>query len=175
MDFIIKLPTSHGYDSIWVVCDQFTCGAHFIPCKETITAPKLAWLFLDQIFRYHGLPESIISDRGSVFISQFWKELTRLLQVNARTSTAYHLQTDGLSERTNQTLKTYLRAYVSYQQDDWVDYLPLAEFAFNNAENSSIKQTPFHAMTGFHPVANPPHLGSRAGLGSSCLQFCHPA
>ncbi len=132
MDLIVKLPVSHGYDSIWVVCDRLTRGAHFIPCNETIDAPGLAWLFLDRIFRYHGLPDSIVSDRGSVFVSRFWKELMSLMKTEIRSSTAYHPQTDGLTERTNQTLETYLRAYCSYQQDDWVDYLPLAEFAFNS-------------------------------------------
>ncbi|GJF00476.1 hypothetical protein PsYK624_167640, partial [Phanerochaete sordida] len=99
--------------------------------------------------------ESIISDRGSLFVSHFWKELTSLLQVDHRTSTAYHPQTDGLTERTNQTLETYLRAYCSYQQDDWVDYLPVAEFAFNNAENASTKQTPFYANFAYHPAFEP--------------------
>jgi hypothetical protein len=77
------------------------------------------------------------------------------LQVDARHSTAYHPQTDGLTERTNQTLETYLRAYVSYQQDDWVDYLPLAEFSFNSLENSSTKVAPFYANLGFHPTFEP--------------------
>ena len=155
MDFIVKLPVSHGYDSIWVVCDRLSRAAHFIPCNESITAPELAWLFLDRIFRYHGLPDSIISDRGSLFVSCFWSELMALLQVDIRTSTAYHPRTDGLTERTNQTLEGYLRVYCSYQQDDWVDYLPVAEFAFNNLENASTKQTPFFALTGFHPTFEP--------------------
>jgi hypothetical protein len=155
MDFIVKLPASHNYDSIWVVCDRLTRYAHFIPCQETLSAPDLAWLFLDRIFRLHGLPDSIVSDRGSVFISKFWTELTALLKIDTRTSTAYHPQTDGLTERTNQTLETYLRAYCSYQQDDWVDYLPLAEFAFNNLENSSTHQTPFFANYAYHPTFEP--------------------
>lgn len=155
MDYIVKLPLSHGYDSIWVVCDRFTRYAHFVPCNETLDAPGLAWLFLDRIFRYHGLPDSIISDRGSTFVAQFWCELTKLLQVQLKHSTAYHPQTDGLTERTNQTLEAYLRAYVSYQQDNWVDYLPLAEFAFNNSVNASTKQTPFFANYGFHPSFEP--------------------
>jgi transposase InsO family protein len=155
MDFIVKLPTSHNYNSIWVVCDQLTRYSHFIPCQETLTAPDLAWLFLDQIFRLHGLPDSIISDRGSVFISKFWSELTSLLKIDTCTSTAYHPQTNGLTERTNQTLETYLCAYCSYQQDDWVDYLPLTEFAFNNLENSSTRQTPFFANYAFHPTFEP--------------------
>ncbi|KAL1942197.1 hypothetical protein VTO73DRAFT_6261 [Trametes versicolor] len=155
MDFIVKLPRSHGYDSIWVVCDRLTRYAHFIPCNETLDAPGLAWLFLDRIVRYHGVPDSIISDRGPTFVSQFWRELSNHLQTELKHSTAYHPQTDGLTERTNQTLETYLRAYVSYQQDDWVDYLPLAEFAFNNAINLSTNQTPFYANYGFHPSFEP--------------------
>ncbi|OJT06055.1 Transposon Tf2-12 polyprotein [Trametes pubescens] len=155
MDFIAKLPVSHGYDSIWVVCDRLTRYAHFIPCNEPMDAPGLAWLFLDRIFRLHGLPSSIISDRGSTFVSKFWTELTALLQVDLKHSTSYHPQTDGLTERTNQTLETYLRAYVFYQQDDWADYLPLAEFAFNNHASDSTKQAPFFANYGFHPAFDP--------------------
>ncbi|RXW13329.1 hypothetical protein EST38_g12526 [Candolleomyces aberdarensis] len=155
MDFIVKLPKSHNYDSIWVVCDRLTRAAHFVPCVEDMSAQDLAWLFIDRIFRYHGLPDSIVSDRGSVFISNFWKALTSRLDIKARHSTAYHPRTDGLTERTNQSLETYLRAYCSYQQDDWVDYLPLAEFVFNNNENSSTKQSPFFANYGFHPTFSP--------------------
>jgi transposase InsO family protein len=155
MDFIVKLPLSHGYDSIFVVCDRLTRAAHFIPCRESMTAPDLAWLFLDRIFRLHGLPHSIVSDRGSLFVSNFWRSLMTLLKVDLRTSTAYHPQTDGLTERTNQTLEAYLRAFCSYQQDDWVDYLPLAEFSFNNLENSSTHQTPFFANLAYHPTFEP--------------------
>lgn len=108
-----------------------------------MTAPDLTRLFLDRVFRLHGLPNSIISDRSSLFVSHFWRELTRLLQIDSHYSTAYHPQTDGLTEYTNQTLKTYLRAYCSYQQDDWNDFLPLAEFSFNSLENASTKLTPF--------------------------------
>jgi hypothetical protein len=82
MDFIVKLPVSHGYDSIWVVCDRLTRAAHFVPCNETISAPDLAWLFLDRIFRLHGLPSSIISDRGSVFVSNFRQALTSRLNID---------------------------------------------------------------------------------------------
>ncbi|KAJ8502741.1 hypothetical protein ONZ45_g11483 [Pleurotus djamor] len=155
MDFIVKLPLSHNYDSILVVCDRFTRAAHFIPCSETITSPDLAWLFLDRIFRYHGLPSSIISDRGSVFVSKFFTAFCNLVGIKIKSSSAYHPQTDGLTERTNQTLETYLRAYCSYQQDDWVDYLPLAEFAFNNLINSSTNTTPFFANYAFHPKFEP--------------------
>ncbi|OJT10654.1 Transposon Tf2-12 polyprotein [Trametes pubescens] len=155
MDHIVKLPPSHGFDSVWVVCDRLTRYAHFIPCTESSDAPEFAWLFLDRIFRHHGMPESIVSDRGPVFVSRFWNTLTSLLHTKLKYSTAYHPQTDGLTERTNQSLETYLRAYVSTQQDDWVDYLPLAEFAFNNHVNASTKQSPFYANLGYHPTFDP--------------------
>ena len=177
MDFIVKLPASHGCDSIWVICDRFTRAAHFIPTVETLTAPDLALLFLNHVFKYHGLPESIVSDRGSVFVSQFWREVMRLIDVKLKPSTAYHPQTDGLTERTNQTLETYLRAYCSYQQDDWVDYLALAEFAFNNLVNSSTQQTPFFANLGFHPTFEP-RITERSTVPAAanlaaCLEIIH--
>ena len=155
MDHIVKLPGSHGYDTIWVICDRLTRYAHFIPYTESSTAADLAWIFLARIFIYHGMPESIISDRGTTFISAFWKEFTSLLQTRLNFSTAHHPQTDGLTERTNQTLETYLRAYVSAQQDDWTDYLPLAEFAFNNHIHSSTRTSPFYANLGYHPTFDP--------------------
>ena len=151
MDFIVKLPPSHGYDSIWVVCDRMTRAAHFVPIRESMDAPELSRLFLDRIFRHHGFPHAIVSDRGTVFISSFFTQLMKACGTKMKPSTSFHPQTDGLTERTNQTLETYLRAFCSYQQDDWVDYLALAEFVFNNTVNSSMQQTPFCANMGYHP------------------------
>ena len=105
--------------------------------KDLVALPDTSQVFLGQGVLDPG------PDRGPIFVSNFWKELTKLLKIDLRTSTAYHPQTDGLTERTNQTIEAYLRAFCSYQQDDWVDYLPLGEFAFNNHENSSTHQTPF--------------------------------
>ena len=127
MDFIVKLPLSHGYDSIWVVCDRMMCPAHFIPVCENMDAPQLACLFIDHIFQHHSFPQAIISDHSSTFVSSFFTNLMKLCSVKMKPSTAYHPQTDGLTERTNQT---YLRVFCSYLQDDWVDYLALAEFSF---------------------------------------------
>ena len=152
MDFIIILPASHVYDSIWVICDQMTCTAHFIPTCETMDTPQLSHLFLDHIFCYHGFPQSIILDHSSVFISSFFTNLMKLCGTKMKISTAYHPQMDRLTERTNQTLETYLRAFCSYQQDNWVDYLPLAEISFNNSVNSSTQQTPFYPNFGYHPT-----------------------
>jgi hypothetical protein len=154
MDFIVKLPKSKAKDSIWVIVDKFTKMAHFIAILESITAKELALLFIREIVRIHGIPRSIISDRGAVFASKFWRQVWKILGTTTKLSTAYHPQTDGQTEIVNQTLERYLRTYCSYQQDDWVDLLPLAEFCYNNATHTSTKQTPFFANYGRHPLTN---------------------
>ena len=102
-------------------------------------------------FWHHGLPDDILSDRGPQFISTFWKHLFGLLQIDCKLSSSYHPETDGQTERTNQTLEQYLRCFINYQQDDRVDYLHFAEFSDNNSVHSSTKLTPFFANTGVHP------------------------
>lgn len=154
MDFIVKLPCSHSFDSIWVLVDHFTKGAHFIPCNESMTASDLASLFIQHFFRLHGLPDKIVSDWGPSFVSAFWLAVQKALHMKSAPSTAYHPQTDGQTERTNQTLETYLRHFSSHRQDDWVDWLPVAEFCFNNSMSASTKLTPFFSWQGFHPRAN---------------------
>lgn len=150
-DMIVKLPLSDGYDSIWVVIDRLTKMAHFIPCYESMSSEDLADLYLLHVFRLHGLPSSITSDRGSTFASAFTRRLHELLGITTRLTTAYHPQANGQTERTNQTLETYLRSFISYQQDDWVTLLPLAEFAFNNATSDSTQKSPFFANYGYDP------------------------
>ena len=120
-------------DSVLVFVDRMTKMSHFIACLKTTSAPDFARLFVAHIVRLHGLPDSIVSDRGSIFTSNFWSTLASILQINPRKSTAFHPQTDGQTERMNQTLGTYLRIFVNQEQDDWFDLLPLAEFAYNNA------------------------------------------
>ncbi|KAE8218058.1 hypothetical protein CF319_g7988 [Tilletia indica] len=155
MDHAVDLPVSQGFDSIWIVVCLFSGEAHFVPCHKSDDANTLAQQFLANIFRLHGLPDRIISDRGATFISQFWRRLLHLLDVKASPSTAYHPQTNGKSERTIQTLEAYLRCYISYHQDDWAAWLPLAEFAFNNARSASSEQSPFFITRGFHPTFTP--------------------
>ncbi|SPQ99093.1 unnamed protein product (mitochondrion) [Plasmodiophora brassicae] len=152
MDFIVKLPRSIGFDSILVVVDRFSKMAHFIPCNETTTAAQLADLFLCNIFRLHGLPTDIVSDRGPQFISKFWKQLLNRLGVQRNLSSARHPESDGQTERVNQTLEQYLRTYVNFQQDDWASWLPIAEFAYNDACHSSTGMSPFFANYGYHPA-----------------------
>jgi hypothetical protein len=125
--------------------------AHFVPTTTDADATQTAELFMREIFRLHGLPRSIISDRDSKFTSKFWQELMRILQVKLKFSTAFHPQTDGQTERTHRTLQEMLRNYVNHQQDDWTEHLPMIEFAYNNSFQESIQTTPFFANTGEHP------------------------
>ena len=153
MDFITGLPKSGGYTQIWVVVDRLSKMAHFIPMVTGAKSPAkdLATTFAREIWRLHGLPSDIVSDRGSVFISGFWKELMEHLGIELNMSTAFHPQTDGQTERVNQVLETYLRHYANFQQDDWVDLLPLAEHAYNTATSETTKVSPFFANYGFNP------------------------
>src|SRR5215472_9360424 len=125
--------------------------SHFIPCLKSTSAPEFARLFVSYIVKLHGLPDSIVSDRGSIFTSHFWSTLATILKIDPRRSTAFHPQTDGQTERMNQTLETYLRIFCNHEQDDWFDLLPLAEFAYNNASQESTRMSPFYANYGFHP------------------------
>lgn len=154
VDYIVKLPLSKGFDSVMVVVDHFSKSAHCIPAKETWKADQLAEAFVDQIFRLHGLPETIVSDRGTTFMSHFWNLVVSQLKINPTPSTAFHPQTDGQVERINALLEDYLRHYVSLEQTDWAHWLALAEFSYNNTPSASTKCSPFFAIHGFHPRFN---------------------
>src|SRR5271169_188234 len=108
-DFVTDLPVSKGYDSLFVVGDRLTKMFHLVPCTKTTTAPEFAQIFIDYVIRLHGIPDSIVSDRGSIFTSQFWTALSKALNLKKRLSTAFHPQTDGQTERMNQTVEQYLR------------------------------------------------------------------
>ena len=151
MDFITDLPFSEGHDSILVVMDRFTKMVHFIPCSKAISDLKTTNLILANVVRLHGLPDDIVSDRGAPFISHFWKRLFHILGTTTKLSTTFHPQTNGKRERVNQVLEQYLRCVMSYQQDNWTTFLPLAEFAYNNTLHSSIRTSPSFANIGFQP------------------------
>jgi len=125
--------------------------SHFIPRAKDLDVRQFANLFMKEIVRLHGLPHDVITDRGTLFTSDLWKETTGKLGIERRLSTAFHPQTDGETERTNAILEEYLRAYINYQQDDWRGYLLLAEFAYNNGYQETIKDTPFVANYGINP------------------------
>src|ERR1700761_1542301 len=147
LDFITKLPSSQGYDSILTITDQgCTKMAHFVPCNEAITAEETAQIFLEVIVRRYGLPNKTISDRDPRFTSKFISELCRTLGIQQNISSAYHPRTDGQSERNNQWVETYLRFYTNHQQTDWVTHLPLAKFAHNSWKNETTKSSPFFLL-----------------------------
>jgi len=113
-DFITKLPLAQGYDTILVVVDRLTKMVHFIPTTERTSAEGLARLFRDNVWKLHGLPESIISDRGPQFTAGLMRELNQILQIKSKMSTAFHSQTDGQMERVNQELEQYLRMFIDH-------------------------------------------------------------
>ena len=151
MDFITDLPTSDGYDTVLVVIDRLTKMSHFIPCEKSLDAGQFATLFLKEIIRLHGIPREIITDWGSLFTSDLWTKITEKLGIERRLSTAFHPQKDGETEQTNGILEQYLRAYVNYQKDNWNELLPMAEFAYNNSYQETIKTRPFYANYGVNP------------------------
>jgi len=122
-----------------------------LPTFRDIDSEDLARIFLSQVFAKHGTPTDIVSDRGKHFISQFWWLLCQLLGIKANLSTTYHPATDGQTKWVNQILEQYLWVYINYQQDDWVNLLPLAEFAYTTRRSLQPWFTPFFANKGFHP------------------------
>jgi hypothetical protein len=148
MDFIVGLPrTRDGYDSIWVIVDRLTKVAHFIPVKTTYTRAKLAELYMSRIVCLHGVPKKIVSDRGTQFTSHFWGKLHESLDTKLNFSSAYHRQTNGQTERTNQILEDMLRACV-LKHGSWDKSLPYAEFSYNNSYQASLQISPFEALYG---------------------------
>ena len=149
MDFITGLPrTPRQKDTILVVADRLSKMAHFIATKETVEAPQVADLFIQNAFRLHGLLVSIVSDKDVRFCGHFWRHIFTKLNVTLNMSSGDHPQTDGQTERVNQVLEDMLRAYVSDRQTHWDSYLPLLEFAYNNSYDSSIKMAPFETLYG---------------------------
>ena len=151
MDFIEKLPGSDGYDAILVIVDRLSKQGIFIPTHDTITSAQLAQLFVLHVFSKHGVPSHVTSDRGSEFVSHFFRSLGEALDMRLHFTSGYHPEGDGQTERTNQTLEQYIRVYCNYQQDNWSDLLPLAEFAYNNAPHATTGISPFYANKGYHP------------------------
>ena len=155
LDFIVGLPPSLSgrvaCDAILVVCCRYSKMTCFIPCTGTVDAEELSVLLLNNVFSKWGIPRSIVSDRGSTFTSEYWSTLCYYLAIKRCISTAFHPQTDGQTERMNQTLECYLRCYIGYEQDDWTTLLASAEYASNNAVNATTGQTPFSMVLTFAP------------------------
>jgi hypothetical protein len=149
IDFIVGLPrTQSGYDSIWVIVDRLTKVAHFIPVKTTYSGPQLAELYMSRIVCLHGVPKKNVSDRGTQFTLRFWERLHEALDTQLRSSSAYHPQTDGQTERVNQILEDMLRACALQYGRSWDKSLPYAEFSYNNSYQESLKMASFKMLYG---------------------------
>ena len=177
LDLITQLPRSRaGNDAIVVFVDKLTGMRHYVATTTTVTAPKLAELFLREVVRLHGVPQSLLSDRDSRFTANFWRAFWGRLGTTLTMSTAYHPQTDGTTERANRTLETMLRSEVNFAQDDWDTHLAVAELAINNARHSSTGHSPFYLNSGrevampmdhaLAPLSSPPTPAADERLAS---------
>jgi hypothetical protein len=151
MDLITGLPKINGHDAILTIVDHgYSRAAIFLPCSTTITGTGIAQLYLEHLFRWFGLPQKIISDQGPHFTSHFARELTKGLEINQNLSMAFHPQTDGLSEHTNQWIEQYLRL-ITVNQNEWSKWLPMAATVHNNSRNSTTGFTPNKLLIGWEP------------------------
>ena len=150
IDFVGPLPESRGCTMVMVVTDRLSKGVILIAC-EKIDTDKVAKRLLHYFYPRHGLPAAITTDRGPQFTGQLWRRLCKLLGINRRISTAYHPETDGATERANAEIECLLRRLVNYQQDDWVGWLPMVEFALRTRDSSTTGVSPFFLSHGYHP------------------------
>ena len=150
MDFIEQLLKSARYTAILVVVDRLMKQAIFIPTHNTITSADLTKLFILHVFSKHGVPSHVTSNHGSEFISHFFRSLGKALDMRLHFTSGYHPEGNGQTEPTNQTLEQYLRVYSNYQQDNWLDLLPLAKVAYNNAPSVTTGISPFYTNKGYH-------------------------
>lgn len=146
MDFIEGLPKSHGKSVIMVVVDKLSKYAHFCSLAHPFKAINVAQLFIDNIFKLHGMPSTIVSDRDPTFTSKFWQEFFKLQGTQLNVSSAYHPQTDGQTEIVNKCLETYLRCFASSQPIHWAKWLPLVEWWYNTSYHTTIQMTPYEAL-----------------------------
>ncbi|XP_071728214.1 uncharacterized protein [Rutidosis leptorrhynchoides] len=151
MDFIEGLPSSNGKTVILVEVDRLSKYSHFIALKHPFTAHQIATVFIDNVYKLHGLPETIVSDKDKVFLSLFWQELFRQLKAELHLSTAYHPQTDGQTEIVNKSVECYLRCMTGEKPKDWANWLSHAEYWYNTHFHTAIGTTPFEVLYGQSP------------------------
>lgn len=166
IDFIDGLPPFAGKTMILVVVDRLTKAAHFIALAHPYTAASVAQAFLNNVFKLHGFPRSIVSDRDAIFLSDFWKELFALQGVALNYSSAYHPQSDGQSEVVNRCLETYLRCMCMMSLIRW---LPLSEFWYKTNYHTTTQMSPFEAVYGQAPPQHLPYLPGETKVASSII------
>ncbi|GJT52693.1 reverse transcriptase [Tanacetum coccineum] len=158
MDFIKGLPSSQDKTVVMVIVDRLSKYAHFMALQHPFTASTIAQVFLDNVYKLHVLPESIISDRDKVLLSHFWQSLFKVLKVQLKLSNAYHPQTDGQTEVVNRCLECYLRCMTSEKPTKWVQWLALVKFWYNTNFHTAIQTTSFEAMYGQKPLIHAPYM-----------------
>ncbi|CAA7268534.1 unnamed protein product [Cyclocybe aegerita] len=155
IDFVGPLPESSNrdgsFDSITVIIDLFSGLVHLVPSRTTYTAKDIAELIFSEVYKHHGLPRSIVSDRDTLFTSHFWEELHKLIGTKLNMSSAYHPESDGATERANKTVTQMIRHCIGQTQKDWVQKLPAIEFAINSARSESTGFAPFFLNMGRMP------------------------
>jgi hypothetical protein len=151
MDFITGLPKSGNKSVIMVVVDRLSKYAHLCALQHPFTASTVAQIFMDQVFKLHDMPHSIVYDHDPTFTSNFWKELFKIRGTELHLSTTYHPQTDGQMEVVNKCLETYLRCFSSQKKNQWAQWLPLAEWWYNTSYHITTRMTPFEAVYGHKP------------------------
>ena len=169
MDFIEQLPPSSNYSAILVISDRLTKQALFLPMTDNIMSEEVAQLYFKNVFSQHGVPVHITSDCGTKFVSHFFCSLSMLLGIRLHFTSSYHPQADGQTEHMNQTLEQYLCIHCNYQQDDWLNWLPVAEFTYNNMESEATRTTPFFTNKGYHPEL--PTYPNRLSTSHATHQF----
>jgi transposase InsO family protein len=165
VDLITQLPGSNGFDSICVYVDHYSDQCHLVPCKSNLTAEGAADIHYSDVFRLHGIPKKIFSDRGLQFAARFMRALYKRLGIETGFTTAYHPQGNGKVEHKNQEVKQYLCLFCNKRQDDWASHLPAAEFALNSRLHSEASQTPFEIVYGYRPDFTVP-IGKRSNMPS---------
>jgi hypothetical protein len=151
LDFIEGLPRSGNFNTILVIVDRLSKYAHFVAMCHPFTALTVAKVFMTTVFRLHGMPDSIVSDRDRIFTSSLWKELFRLSGTQLHMSSSYHPQTNGQTEHVNQCVETYLRCFVQSCPSKWSSWLPTAEYWYNCCFHTSLGRSPFEVLYGHSP------------------------
>jgi hypothetical protein len=171
MDFVEGFPKIGGKSVILTVVDQFSKSVHFIPLGHPYSAASVAKAFFDSIVCLHGLPTSIVSDRDPVFTNNMWKDLFRLTRTKLCTSSAFHPQTDGQSEVTNQIIVVYLKCLAGDKPHNWLRWLPWAEYCYNTLYQSALKTTPFEVVYGRAPPQMLPYQAGSTRVAAVDRQF----
>ena len=151
VDLITGLPVVNGYDVIIVYIDHYSKQVHVIPTTSKVDAEGIANIHHREVFRLHGIPTKFVSDRGPQFAARIMKALYQRLGITHALTTAYHPQSNGQTERANQEVERHLHLFTNSRQDDWVKYLPTAEFVLNSCQHSAHQMAPFKIMYGYRP------------------------